>query len=155
MGPCPLVPPGLPLSYCQYTQWALDFSFQIFRKSKICHIDSTLIPNQTPDQDKRMKKKKSSFSTWAGMWSLVLTEDVLLGAFTLLTSRFLKSQILYNIPIYSTDKTTHASVAWSSRRLRDFWVGSAHVRSQATVHAFMHAVCMRAEDIDTRFKERA
>ena len=43
-------------------------------------------------------------------------------------------------------------------KLRDFLVGSAHVRSQATVHAFMHAahaVCMRAEDIDTRFKERA
>ena len=39
-----------------------------------------------------------------------------------------------------------------------FFDGSAHVRSQATVHAFMHAahaVCMRAEDIDTRFKERA
>ena len=40
-------------------------------------------------------------------------------------------------------------------KLRGFWVGSAHVRSQATVHAFMHAVCMRAEDIDTRLKERA
>ena len=43
-------------------------------------------------------------------------------------------------------------------KLRKFLVGSAHVRSQATVHAFMHAshaVCMRAEDIYTRFKERA
>ena len=43
-------------------------------------------------------------------------------------------------------------------KLHDFLVGSAHVRSQATVHAFMHAehaVGMRAEDIDTRFKERA
>ena len=42
-------------------------------------------------------------------------------------------------------------------KLRDILVGSAHVRSQATVHAFMHAahaVCMSAEDIDTRFKER-
>ena len=43
-------------------------------------------------------------------------------------------------------------------KLREFLVGSAHVRSQPTVHAFMHAehaVCMRAEDIDTRFKEHA
>ena len=47
--------------------------------------------------------------------------------------------------------------SFSFTKLRDFLVGSAHVRSQATVHAFMHAahaVCMRAEDIDTRFKER-
>ena len=51
------------------------------------------------------------------------------------------------------------SRSFSFTKLRDFLVGSAHVRSQATVHAFMHAeqhaVCMRAEDIDTRFKERA
>ena len=49
------------------------------------------------------------------------------------------------------------SRSFSFTKLRDFLVGSAHVRSQATVHAFMHAahaVCMRAEDIDTRFKER-
>ena len=50
--------------------------------------------------------------------------------------------------------------SWSfvKLKLREFLVGSAHVRSQATVHAFMHAshaVCMRAEDIYTRFKERA
>ena len=49
-------------------------------------------------------------------------------------------------------------VSFSGRNSR-FLVGSAHVRSQATVHAFMHAahaVCMRAEDIAiTRFKERA
>ena len=50
------------------------------------------------------------------------------------------------------------SQSFSFTKLRDFLVGSAHVRSQATVHEFMHAahaVCMRAEDIDTRFKERA
>ena len=50
------------------------------------------------------------------------------------------------------------SRSFSFTKLRDFLVGSAHVRSQATVHAFMHAahaVCMRAEDIDTCFKERA
>ena len=50
------------------------------------------------------------------------------------------------------------SRSFSFTKLRDFLVGSAHVRSQATVHTFMHAahaVCMRAEDIDTRFKERA
>ena len=50
------------------------------------------------------------------------------------------------------------SRSFSFTKLRDFLVGSAHVRSQATVHAFMHAahaVCMRAENIDTRFKERA
>ena len=50
------------------------------------------------------------------------------------------------------------SRSFSFTKLRDFLVGSAHVRSQATVHAFMHAahaVCMRAEDIDRRFKERA
>ena len=48
------------------------------------------------------------------------------------------------------------TLAWKSKlKLRNFLVGSAHVRSQATVHAFMHAahaVCMRAEDIDTRFQ---
>ena len=50
------------------------------------------------------------------------------------------------------------SRSFSFTKLHDFLVGSAHVWSQATVHAFMHAahaVCMRAEDIDTRFKERA
>ena len=50
------------------------------------------------------------------------------------------------------------SRSFSFTKLRDFLVGSAHVRSQATVHAFMHAahaVCMRAEDIDTRFEQRA
>ena len=54
------------------------------------------------------------------------------------------------------------SRSFSFMKRHDFLVGSAHVRSQATkaatVHAFMHAahaVCMRAEDIDTRFKERA
>ena len=45
------------------------------------------------------------------------------------------------------------SRSFSFTKLRDFLVGSAHVRSQATVHA-AHAVCMRAEDIDTRCKER-
>ena len=37
------------------------------------------------------------------------------------------------------------SRSFSFTKLRDFLVGSAHVRSQATVHAFMHAehaVCM-------------
>ena len=50
------------------------------------------------------------------------------------------------------------SRSFSFTKLHNFLVGSAHVRSQATVHAFMHAahaVCMRADDIDTRFKERA
>ena len=47
------------------------------------------------------------------------------------------------------------SRSFSFTKLRDFLVGNAHVRSQATVHAFMHAVCMRAEDIDTCFKVRA
>ena len=50
------------------------------------------------------------------------------------------------------------SRSFSFTKLRDFLAGSAHVRSQATVHAFMHAahaVCMRAEDIETHFKERA
>ena len=44
------------------------------------------------------------------------------------------------------------SWSFSFTKHRDFLVGSAHVRSQATVHAFMHAahaVCMRAEDIPT------
>ena len=78
----------------------------------------------------------------------------ILGAFTLLTSRFLKSRH-FDPTIYTCAKNREVSV---SLKLRDFLVGSAHVRSQATVHAFMHAahaVCMRAEDIDTRFKERA
>ena len=70
------------------------------------------------------------------------TEISKIGAFTLLTSRFLKSRH-FDPTIYTCAKN------------HDFLVGSAHVRSQATVHAFMHAVCMRAEDIDTRFKERA
>ena len=71
-----------------------------------------------------------------------------LGAFTLLTSRLLKSRHF--------DPTIYTFFFFF---FFFFWlVGSAHVRSQATVHAFMHAahaVCMRAEDIDTRFKERA
>ena len=57
--------------------------------------------------------------------------------------------------IYTCAKNREVSV---SRNFVIFWLVSAHVRSQATVHAFMHAahaVCMRAEDIDTRFKERA
>ena len=77
-----------------------------------------------------------------------------LGAFTLLTSRFLKSRH-FDPTIYTCAKNREVSV---SRNFAIFLVGSAHVRSQATVHAFMHAahaVCMRAEDIDTRFKERA
>ena len=74
-----------------------------------------------------------------------------IGAFTLLTSRFLKSRH-FDPTIYTCAKNREVSVF---TKLRDFLVGSAHVRSQATVHAFMHAVCMRAEDIDTRFKERA
>ena len=75
------------------------------------------------------------------------------GAFTLLTSRFLKSRH-FDPTIYTCAKNREVSV---SRNFAIFLVGIAHVRSQATVHAFMHAahaVCMRAEDIDTRFKER-
>ena len=77
-----------------------------------------------------------------------------IGAFTLLTSRFLKSRH-FDPTIYTCAKKSRS---FSFTKLRDFLVGSAHVRSQATVDAFMHAahaVCMRAEDIDTRFKERA
>ena len=72
----------------------------------------------------------------------------------MLTSRFLKSRH-FDPTIYTCAKNREVSVF---TKLRDFLVGSAHVRSQATVHAFMHAehaVCMRAEDIDTRFNERA
>ena len=65
-----------------------------------------------------------------------------------------KIAILWSYHLHLREK----SRSFSFMKLRDFLVGSAHVRSQATVHAFMHAahaVCMRAEDIDTRFKERA
>ena len=70
------------------------------------------------------------------------------GVFTLLTLRFLKSRH-FDPTIYTWAKK---SWSFSFTKLRDFLVGSAHVRSQATVHAFMHAahaVCMRAEDIPT------
>ena len=69
-----------------------------------------------------------------------------LGVFTLLTSRFLKSRH-FDPTIYTCAKTSRS---FSFTKLRDFLVGSAHVRSQATVHAFMHAahaVCMRAADV--------
>ena len=65
------------------------------------------------------------------VWSDLSNSPI--GIFTLLTSR-------------------EKSRSFSFTKLRDFLVGSAHVRSQATVHAFMHAahaVCMRAEDIPT------
>ena len=71
------------------------------------------------------------------------TGTCIVGAFTLLTSR---------------SRHFDPTIYTCAKKLRGFLVGSAHVRSQATVHAFMHAahtVCMRAEDIDTRFKERA
>ena len=68
--------------------------------------------------------------------------------------------ILYNRRIYIANFTIFEIVtfwsyhlhlreksrSFSFTKLRDFLVGSAHVRSQATVHAFMHAahaVCMR------------
>ena len=76
------------------------------------------------------------------------TMKLLLGVFTLLTSRFLKSRH-FDPTIYTCAKISRS---FSFTKLRDFLVGSAHVRSQATVHAFMHAahaVCMRAEDIPT------
>ena len=63
-----------------------------------------------------------------------------------------------NFAIFKIATLHEKSRSFSFTKLRDFLVGSAHVRSQPTVHAFMHAahaVCMRAEDIDTRFKERA
>ena len=74
-----------------------------------------------------------------------------IGAFTLLTSQFLKSQH-FDPTIYTCAKTREVSWNWN---FASFLVGSAHVRSQATVHAFMHAshaVCMRTEDIYTRFQ---
>ena len=61
------------------------------------------------------------------------------GVFTLLTSRFLKSRH-FDPTIYTCVKKSRS---FSFTKLHDFLVGSAHVRSQATVHAFMHAVCMR------------
>ena len=70
------------------------------------------------------------------------------GVFTLLTSRFLKSRH-FDPTIYTCAKKSRS---FSFTKLHNFLVGSAHVRSQATVHAFMHAVhavCMRAEDIPT------
>ena len=88
------------------------------------------------------------------MHNKVNIQKLLLGAFTLLISRFLKSRHLDPI-IYTCAKNRES---FSFTKLRDFLVGNyAHVRSQATVHAFMHAhaVCMRAEDIETHFKERA
>ena len=57
------------------------------------------------------------------------------GAFTLLTSRFLKIATFWSYHLHLREK----SRSFSFTKLRDFLVGSAHVRSQATVHAFMHA----------------
>ena len=78
-----------------------------------------------------------------------------LGAFTLLTSRFLKSRH-FDPTIYTCAKNREVSV---SRNFAIFWlvVRMCDHRLQC-MHSFMHAehaVCMRAEDIDTRFKERA
>ena len=72
------------------------------------------------------------------------------GAFTLLTSRFLKSRH-FDPTIYTCAKTREVSV---SRNFAIFLVGSAHVRSQATVHAFMHAahaVCSMHEGRGYRY----
>ena len=92
-------------------------------------------------------------NTWLPLWTVIrniigicnLTKPLIVGVFTLLTSRFLKLRH-FDPTIYTCAKS------FSFTKLHDFLVGSAHVRSQATVHAFMHAahaVCMRAEDIPT------
>ena len=73
------------------------------------------------------------------------------GAFTIANFATFKIATFWSYHLHLREK----SRSFSFTKLHDFLVGSAHVRSQATVHAFMHAVCMRAEDIDTRFKERA
>ena len=76
-----------------------------------------------------------------------------LGAFTLLTSRFLKSEH-FDPTIYTCAKNHEVSV---SRNFAIFWLVVRMCDHRlVAVHAFMHAahaVCMRAEDIDTRFKE--
>ena len=58
---------------------------------------------------------------------------------------------------FISDEIVHSCIQVNVMKLAHYFlVGSAHVRSQATVHAFKHAahaVCMRAEDIDSRFKE--
>ena len=58
-----------------------------------------------------------------------------LGVFTLLKSRH------FDPTIYTCAKKSRS---FSFTKLHNFLVGSAHVRSQATVHAFMHAAacCM-------------
>ena len=102
------------------------------------------------DIDTRFKERVASSPevpkvTW---WKIAtfLRLPFTLGAFTLLTIATFWSYHLH---------LREKSRSFSFTKLRNFLVGSAHVRSQATVHAFMHAVCMRAEDIDTHFKERA
>ena len=114
-------------------------------------ISSTALPNvctQTPTIQQEYQSVLPQIFNLTTLTQLTLSSilslnNLIIGAFTLLTSRFLKSRH-FDPTIYTCAKNR-----------RDILVGSAHVRSQATVHAFMHAVCMRAEDIDTRFKERA
>ena len=75
------------------------------------------------------------------------------GAFTLLTSRFLKSQH-FDPTIYTCAKTREVSWNWN---FASFWlvVRMCDHRLQC-MHSCMHRMqCMRAEDIYTRFKERA
>ena len=80
----------------------------------------------------------------------------ILGAFTLLTSRFLKSRH-FDPTIYTCAKIAKFQFHETSvsRNFTIFWlvVRMCDHRLQC-MHA-AHAVCMRAEDIDTRFKERA
>ena len=61
-----------------------------------------------------------------------------IGAFTLLTFAIFKIATSWSYHLHLREK----SRSFSFTKLHNFLVGSAHVRSQATVHA-AHAVCMR------------
>ena len=75
---------------------------------------------------------------------LQFSKHIIRRIYMLLTSRFLKSRH-FDPTIYTCAKNREVSV---SQNFAIFWLVVRMVRSQATVHAFMHAahaVCMRAE----------
>ena len=107
--------------------------------------------------------KKTNLYFWKYIW-LIFDSFILSTALEILQTRkrriYIANFAIFKIATFWSYHLHFREKSWSFSftKLRDFLVGSGHVRSQATVHAFMHAahaVCMRAEDIDTRFKERA
>ena len=123
-----------------------------FAQSSMSRVHKHMIKTRSSPLHAIAPAGNSEFISYRAKWRFI---GAFWNAFTLLTSRFKKSRHL-DPTIYTCAKNRKVSVFFFPRNFScNFLVGSAHVRSQATVHAFMHAVCMRAEDIDTRFKECA